>query len=111
MIKWLGLPQEYPDLEKYNHEQAVKTLRVFHQQAWQPSESLLRLRNDLEKQIARVVSNGKWQFQDIGLLQAHYQNLRAVNSTYADAVKAKITNLRGWKSIFAARNILLTHFG
>ncbi|MEM8719415.1 MAG: HEAT repeat domain-containing protein [Cyanobacteria bacterium P01_G01_bin.39] len=110
LIKWLGLPQEYPDLEKLGHEQAVKTLDVF-KQAWQPSESLPRLRNDLEKQIAKVVKQGKWQFQDIVLLQSHYQNLQAINSTHADAVKAKITNLQGWKWIFAARNILLTHFG
>ncbi|MEL6438374.1 MAG: HEAT repeat domain-containing protein, partial [Cyanobacteria bacterium J06621_8] len=110
LIKWLSLPKEYPDLEKYNHEQAIKTLQVF-KEAWQPSESLPRLRNDLEKQIARVVKKGKWQFQDIGLLQAHYNNLQAVNSTHADAVKAKITNLQGWKWIFAAWRVWLTHFG
>ena len=110
LIKWLGLPKEYPDLEKYNREQAVKTLQVF-QQAWQPSESLPRLRNDLEKQIARVVSKGKWQFQDILLLQSHYQNLKAVNSTHADAVKAKINNLQGWKWIITAGKIWLVHFG
>ncbi|MEM8719180.1 MAG: HEAT repeat domain-containing protein, partial [Cyanobacteria bacterium P01_G01_bin.39] len=108
LIKWLGSPQEYPDLE--NHEQAVKTLQVF-KEAWQPSASLPRLRNDLEKQIARVVKEGKWKFQDIGLLQAHNQNLQAVNSTHAEAVKAKITNLQGWKWIFAAWRIWLVHFG
>ncbi len=57
IIKWLGLPNEYPDLEKYKREQAVNTLQVF-KEAWQPRESLPRLRNDLEKQIARVVSKG-----------------------------------------------------
>ena len=111
LIQWLGLPNKYPDLEKMNRERAVDTLKVFRQeQAWQLSKSLPRLRNDLEKQIARVVSNGKWQFRDIALLQSHYQNLRAVNSTHADAVKARITNLQGWKWIFAAWRIWLIHF-
>ncbi len=48
----------------------------------------------------------KWQFQDIGLLQSHYRNLQAVNSTHAEAVKAKINNLQGWKWIFAVRTFL-----
>ena len=110
LVQWLGQPQEYPDLAKLDREQKIKILKVF-KDAWQPSESLPLLRNDLEKQIARVIRQGKWQFQDMGLLQAHYQNLKSVNSTHAEAVKAKITNLQGWKWIFAARNIWLTHLG
>ena len=108
-IQWFGLPLEYPDLTKLDRAQTIKILKVFDY-VWQPSQSLPRLRSDLEKQIAKVIKQGKWKFQDIGLLTKHYQNLQSVNSTHADAVKAKIAQLEGWKWFFAAWKIWLAHF-
>ena len=107
-IQWLGLPKEYPDLAKLNREQTIKILKAFDG-AWQPSQSFPRLSGDLEKQIAEVIKQGKWKFQDIGLLTKHYQNLQSVNSTHADAVKAKIAQLEGWKWFFAAWRFWLGH--
>ena len=108
-IQWLGLPKEYPDLTKLDRDQTIKILNVFDR-IWQPSQSLPRLRSDLERKIAEVIKEGKWKFQDIGLLTIHYQHLQSVNSTHTDAVKAKIAQLEGWNWFFAAWRIWLAHF-
>ena len=118
LIQWLGSRKEYPDLTQldrnqekkiWNRDQAITILRVFDK-IWEPCKSFNGLRDDLSKQIAKVIKQGKWKFQDIGLLTKHYHNLQSVNSTHADAVKAKITQLEGWKWFFAAWRIWLAHF-
>ena len=108
-IQWLGLPKEYPDFNKLDREQTIKILKVFDY-AWEHSQFLTRLRSDLEEQIAKVIKQGKLEFQDITLLTKHYKYLQDAESTHADAVKTKISQLEGWKWFFAAWRIWLVHF-
>ncbi len=92
LLKWLGSPQATPD--KLSHDEGVKTLNLFLQ-TWNNSQGLERLRNDLAKQISEVAANKNvsWKWQDIGLLQSHYSNLKKVNPTDANAVQSVIINL------------------
>ncbi|MFN6487303.1 HEAT repeat domain-containing protein [Nostoc sp. DedQUE02] len=93
LLKWLGSPQVTPD--KLSHDEGVKTLNVFLQ-TWNNSQGLERLRNDLAKQISEVAANKNvfWKWQDIGLLQSHYSNLKKVNPTDANAVQSVINHLK-----------------
>lgn len=108
LLKWLTSPQAPPD--KLTHDQGVKILNVFLE-AWNGSQGLERLRNDLAKQISEVTANKNvpWKLQDIVLLQKHYNNLKQVNSTHANAVQSVIDNLEGWQWFFKARNTILIH--
>ncbi|WP_298909885.1 HEAT repeat domain-containing protein, partial [uncultured Nostoc sp.] len=108
LLKWLGSPQVVPD--KLTHDKGVKTLNVFLQ-AWNGSQRLERLRSDLAKQISEVAANKNvpWKLQDIGLLQSHYNNLKKINSTNANAVQSAIDNLEGWRWFVRSRNTILIH--
>ncbi|NEU82806.1 HEAT repeat domain-containing protein [Nostoc sp. UIC10630] len=108
LLKWLGSAQAVPDTLK--HDEGVKTLNVFLE-AWNGSQGLERLRNDLAKQISEVAANKNvpWKLQDIGLLQSHYSNLKKVNSTNANAVQSAIDNLEVWRWFVRSRNTILIH--
>lgn len=108
LLKWVANPKETP--KKLTHKKGVKTLQVFLK-TWKASKDLPNLRENLAKQIAVVTAykNVHWKPQDIILLQTHYNNLKAVNSTHAEAIKSVIHNLEGWKWFFATRNIIITH--
>ncbi|MEH1854556.1 MAG: HEAT repeat domain-containing protein, partial [Nostoc sp.] len=108
LLKWLGSRQATPD--KLTHDEGVKTLNVFLQ-AWNNTEGLERLRNDLAKQISEVAAykNVPWKLQDIGLLQTHHSNLEKVKSTDANAVQSAIDNLQVWQWFVRSRNTILIH--
>ena len=108
LLKWLGSPQAVPD--KLTHDEGVKTLNVFLE-AWNSSQELERLRNDLAKQISEVAANKNvsWKLQDIGLLQTHHSNLTKVNSTNANAVQSAIDKLEVWQWFVRSGNTILIH--
>ncbi len=110
LLTWLGFPHPETIPKQLKHDEAVKTLKVF-QTAWESSQGLNALREDLAKQIAVVTAYKKvtWKPQDIALLQSHYNNLKAVNSTHADAIQSVIVKLEGWQWLFKARNTIIIH--
>ncbi|MEH1905169.1 MAG: HEAT repeat domain-containing protein, partial [Nostoc sp.] len=110
LLTWLGKPQTKTIPEKLNHDEGKKTLEVFLK-AWEPSKELNRLKEDLAEQISIVAENKKvhWQWQDISLLQSHYNNLKTPYPNKAFAVQSQITNLEGWQWFFKARNTILIH--
>ncbi|MEH1920194.1 HEAT repeat domain-containing protein [Nostoc sp.] len=108
LLRWLGRPKTTPD--NLTHAEGVKTLLIFRQ-AWEPSQELDQLRKDLAQQISEVAANKqiRWKAQDINLLQTHYNNLKKVNSTHADALQSVINNLEYWQWFFKAKNTILIH--
>ncbi|MCC5607841.1 HEAT repeat domain-containing protein [Nostoc sp. CHAB 5834] len=108
LLKWLGYSQVVPD--KLPRDEGVKTLKVF-QEAWNSSQELERLRNELAKQISEVAAkkNVSWNLQDIGLLQTHHSNLTKVNSTNANAVQSAIDKLEVWQWFVRSINTILIH--
>ncbi|MEH1823090.1 MAG: HEAT repeat domain-containing protein, partial [Nostoc sp.] len=110
LLTWLGRPERKAIPEKLTHDEGKKTLEVFLK-VWEPSKDLERLREDLAEQISIVAENKKvnWKWQDIGLLQSHYNNLKTSYPTKAYAVQSQINNLEGWQWFFKARNTIIAH--
>jgi HEAT repeat protein len=108
LLTWVGKPDKKAIPNQLKYDEAKKTLNVFLK-VWEPSKELGELREDLEQQIAVVANKVSWKATDITLLQSHYNNLKAINSTHADAVKSVINNLEFWKHFFQARNVILIH--
>lgn len=106
LLTWLGRPKTIP--EKITEAEAVKTLKVFLK-AWEPSQDLTRLREDLAKQIAVVARKVTWQPQDIVILETHYNNLKKAGYSEADSLQSVIINLKGWQWFFNARTTILIH--
>jgi HEAT repeat protein len=107
LLKWLGRPQSTPD--KLTRQEGAETLKIFNI-AWQSSQDLKPLREDLAKQIAVVAKKvSDWKAQDIILLQKHYENLKG-RYNEADTVRSVIDNLEFWKWFFLISKILLVHF-
>ncbi|WP_445635892.1 HEAT repeat-containing PBS lyase [Nostoc sp. DSM 114161] len=108
LMQWVGNPKTRP--ETLNHAQGVETMQVF-KKAWEPSKDLDRFREDLAEQISIVAENKKvpWKWQDIGLLQFHYNNLKTFYPPKAYAVQSQINNLEGWQWFFKARNTIIIH--
>ncbi|MFQ5794145.1 MAG: HEAT repeat domain-containing protein [Candidatus Bipolaricaulia bacterium] len=90
LIKWLGIPENYPDT--IMHDDGVNNLKVF-EKAWEASTSLPRLHDDLEKQIAIVASTVTWKRDDLPLLRRHASNLKSSGSIYAVPVQNTISSL------------------
>ncbi|MEH1970430.1 HEAT repeat domain-containing protein [Nostoc sp.] len=110
LLTWLGRPERKTIPEQLTHDEGKKTLEVFLK-AWEPSKDLDKLREDLAEQISIVANNKKvhWQWQDIGLLQSHYNNLKTSYPTKAYAVQSQINNLEGWQWFFKAGNTIIAH--
>ncbi|MGM3307158.1 HEAT repeat domain-containing protein [Anabaena sp. WFMT] len=110
LLTWLGRPERKTIPDKLTHDEGKKTLEVFLK-VWEPSNGLERFREDLAEQISIVAENKKvdWQWQDIGLLQSHYDNLKTADSTKAYAVREQIINLKGWQWFFNARITIISH--
>nr|MDZ8285330.1 HEAT repeat domain-containing protein [Nostoc sp. ChiSLP01] len=110
LLTWLGRPDKKAISEQLTHDEGKKTLEVFLK-AWEPSKDLERLREDLAEQISIVAENKKvhWKWDDIGLLQSHYNNLKTSYPTKAYAVQSQINNLEGWQWFFKARNTIIAH--
>jgi truncated hemoglobin YjbI len=108
LMQWVGKPIKRP--EKLSPEQGAETMRVF-EEAWKHCHSLPDLRTELAQQISEVAANKKiiWATQNIGLLQSHYNNLKQVNSTHADALQSVINNVEFWQWFVRARITILTH--
>ncbi|WP_017744034.1 HEAT repeat domain-containing protein [Scytonema hofmannii] len=107
LVKWLGYPKETPD--KLTHNESRKTLEILLK-AWNSSQELERLQSDLARQIAAVTKKVTWQWQDINLLQSHYNNLKNASFNEADTVLSVINQLEFWKWFFLFTKILLIHF-
>lgn len=71
LLKWLGISDRNTILTQLTHDEGVKTLKVF-ETAWEGSDGLDRLRDELAKQIAEVAKKVYWEPQDMSLLQSHY---------------------------------------
>ncbi|WP_287296870.1 hypothetical protein [Moorena sp. SIO2C4] len=111
LIKWLGLPKEYPhenEDQAINHQEGVKVLNLFAE-IWEDSQDLSKLRKDLERQIAIVVDKVKWEQTDMKLLKQHYKNLKSIDSQLAAAVNAKIIALEGQHWFLIAFKLWLIH--
>ncbi len=110
LLIWLGRPERKAIPGQLTHDEGKKTLEVFLK-TWEPSKGLDRLREDLAEQISIVAQNKKvnWKWQDIGLLQSHYNNLKTFYPTKAYAVQSQIINLEGWQWFFKARNTIIAH--
>ena len=106
LLKWTGYPKNRP--EKLTHDEAVKTLKTFAN-TWQHAQGLIRLRNDLAKQIAVVARKRSWKPQDIKLLEQHYRNLKQARYNEADTLQSVIINLKGWQWFSKFRKIILIH--
>ncbi|WP_442937063.1 HEAT repeat domain-containing protein, partial [Nostoc sp.] len=108
LLTWLGFPETKTIPAHLSHDQGDKTLKIFAQ-AWEPSQGLTRLREDLAKQIAVVARKVSWQPQDIGILETHNKNLQKAGYNEADSLESVIVNLKGWQWFFNARTIILIH--
>ncbi|BAY75972.1 PBS lyase HEAT-like repeat protein [Nostoc linckia NIES-25] len=110
LLTWLGRPEIKAIPKQLTHDEGKKTLEVFLK-AWEPSKDLDRLREDLAEQISRVAENKKvnWKWDDIGLLQSHYNNLKTFYPPKAYAVQSQINKLEGWQWFFKARNTIIIH--
>uniref|UniRef100_UPI0039C67966 NACHT domain-containing protein n=1 Tax=Nostoc sp. CCY0012 TaxID=1056123 RepID=UPI0039C67966 len=108
LLTWLGFPEIKTIPASLTHGQGVKTLKIFAQ-SWEPSQGLIRLREDLAKQIAVVARKVSWQQQDILILETHYHNLKNARYNEADSLQSVIINLKGWQWFFNARITILTH--
>ena len=97
LLQWTGYPKKLPN--KLTHDEAVKTLQTFAK-AWQPTQDLTRLRNDLASKIALVAKKAPWQPQDIILLEQHHRNLQQAGYSEADTLQSVIINLKGWQMVF-----------
>ncbi|HEY9802051.1 MAG TPA: HEAT repeat domain-containing protein [Leptolyngbyaceae cyanobacterium] len=106
LLKWLGRPQAIPN--KLEHNEGVKTLQLF-QKAWELTQGLTRLRDDLAKQIAEVAKKVSWQAQDIAILETHYNKLKKAGYNEADSLQSVIVNLKGWQWFFNARITIISH--
>ena len=109
LLTWLGNKDRKGIPKKLTTEEGREILQLFDK-TWKHSEGLEELRKDLAGKIAEVAKKTKsWQLQDMALLQNHYNNLKAVNSTHADAILSVRNNLKYWKWFFRTRTIILTH--
>ncbi|MEH2399478.1 HEAT repeat domain-containing protein [Nostoc sp.] len=110
LLKWVGRPERKAVAPQLTHDEGKKTLEVFLK-AWEPTQGLTELREDLAKQISEVTANKNvsWQVQDIGLLQNHHTNLEQIHSTDASAVQSAIDNLKGRRWFLRATNTILIH--
>jgi HEAT repeat protein len=82
LLKWVGLPERKSIPTQLNRDEAIKILKVFSK-AWQPSQDLERLREDLAEKISLVVSQKQvtWQPQDILLGLTHCTKVPCFAST------------------------------
>jgi HEAT repeat protein len=108
LLAWLGFPNSKTIPASLHHDQGMNTLKIFAQ-AWEPSQDLARLREDLAKQIAVVARKVSWQPQDIVILETHYNNLKNAKYNEADSLQSVIVNLKGWQWFFNARTTILIH--
>ncbi|MBD2499370.1 HEAT repeat domain-containing protein [Anabaena azotica] len=108
LLTWLGFPETIP--ASLSHDEAKKTLEVFLK-AWEASKGLERLREDLAHNISIVADSRKvpWKWQDITLLQSHYNNLKTSYPYKAYAVQSQINNLENWQWFFTVSSTILTH--
>ncbi|AOY81599.2 HEAT repeat domain-containing protein [Moorena producens JHB] len=109
LIHWLGSPEQYPhEIRVINHQEGLDVLKLFAQ-IWEDTQSLSKLRKDLERQIAIVVDKVKWEQTDMKLLKQHYKNLKSIDSQLAAAVNAQIIALEGKHWFLIAFKIWLIH--
>jgi HEAT repeat protein len=106
LLKWLGRPKTIS--EQLKHDEGLKTLEVFRN-VWEVSKDVVRLREDLAKQIAVVARKTPWQPQDILLLETHYHNLKNAGYNEKDSLEAVIINLKGWQWFLNARITIISH--
>ncbi|MDF5723755.1 MAG: HEAT repeat domain-containing protein [Rhizonema sp. PD37] len=106
LLKWFGEPKKTPD--KLLHSEGVKTLQVFGE-AWKDSQDLSEFRQDLARQIAKVTKKVNWTWQDLKLLQSHYDNLKTAKFNEDDTVQSVINDLEWWRWFLVVRNIMLVH--
>ena len=106
LLQWVGKPKELP--AQLTHDAGKQTLEAF-EKAWNPSEKLPDLRQDLAIKIVSVTKMVTWQPNDIVLLQGHFSRLKSAKYDEADSIQAVITNLEGWKWVFVAWRIILAH--
>ncbi|MCW5317295.1 PBS lyase [Nostoc sp. KVJ3] len=108
LLTWLGFPDTKTIPTSLSHDRGDKTLKIFAQ-AWEPSQGLERLREDLAKQIAVVARKVSWQPQDIAILETHYNNLKNAGYSEADSLQSVIVTLKGWQWFFNAKMTILIH--
>ncbi|MBE8968637.1 HEAT repeat domain-containing protein [Nostocales cyanobacterium LEGE 12452] len=108
LLTWLGFPDTKTIPTSLSHDRGDKTLKIFAQ-AWEPSQGLARLREDLAKQIAVVARKVSWRPQDIVILETHHKNLKDAGYNEADSLQSVIVNLKTWQWLFNARTTILIH--
>ncbi|MEH2310747.1 MAG: HEAT repeat domain-containing protein, partial [Nostoc sp.] len=108
LMQWVGKPKMPP--QKLTYNQGVETMKIF-EKAWKDCDSLPDLQRELAEQISEVAANKNvpWKLQDIVLLENHYNNLKKVYPTNANAVQSAIDNLEGWRWFIRSRNTIFIH--
>ncbi|NET63358.1 MAG: HEAT repeat domain-containing protein [Moorea sp. SIO1G6] len=109
LIHWLGSPEKYPhEIQVINHQEGLEVLNLFAE-IWEDTQSLSKLRKDLERQIAIVVDKVKWEQADMDLLKQHHDNLKSIDSQLAAAVNAQIVALERQHRFLIAFKVWLIH--
>ncbi|MEH2103460.1 MAG: HEAT repeat domain-containing protein, partial [Nostoc sp.] len=106
LLQSLGEPQEKDDYLKHFHCQKILQ---FFLKTWNESQELAGLREDLANQIAAVTNKSSCKWQDIQLLQSHYNNLQTAGFPQADTVKSKIDTLEFQNRFLLFAKVILIH--
>jgi hypothetical protein len=90
LLKWIGEPENNRP-KTISYDEAKKTLTVFDK-AWESTAPFPKIRADLAKQMAVIIRQRRvaWQSDDLPQLRSHLKQLKAIQSLYADSVKAEI---------------------
>jgi hypothetical protein len=81
-----ALDDSYPEVKQYAFEKLAE---------YKPQDVKILLKKPEEIAQKAANKNVTWKLDNLLLLQSHYNNLKQVNSTNANAVKSAIDNLKG----------------
>jgi len=107
LLKWLGEPGANKP-QKLTYQQAQHTLQVF-KATWPHTQPYPKLRDDLARQIAVVISQRKitWHQTDLPLLKTHFNNLDA--TTHAATLKNVLNTIETKHRLFQGFLIWFLH--
>ncbi|MEH2394763.1 MAG: HEAT repeat domain-containing protein, partial [Nostoc sp.] len=106
LLQSLGEPKKKSDYLK--HYQCQEALQFFLT-TWKDSQDLAKLQADLAEQIAAATNKTSCKWQDIKLLQSHYNNLKTAGFSQADTVKSKIDTLEFQNRFLLLAKVILIH--
>lgn len=90
------------------HADGQKVLEVFAQ-AWTFTGDLPSLRQDLERQIAKIAREVTWNVEDYSLLDQHASNMETSASTHAPAVRQVLRSISMRHRFFTTGQVWVIH--